>query len=593
MNLLYPISTPTRTLMDLSGIWKFSLSEDNDPGTPMSHEEVIAVPGSFNEQGVLGRIRNHVGSVWYEKEFDIFQKLLEERLVLRFGSATHFARVYLNGELVVEHKGGFTPFEAEINEYMKPGRNRVTVEVNNILDYTTLPVGNYSEKDGVKKNTPNFDFFNYAGIHRPVKVYSTPASYLKDIVITHEIQGGNAVVKFEETVEGVYDAVRFVIRDEQGQVVADTTEKEVLIRGVHLWNPGSAYLYEVEVHVEQEGKSVDIYREPFGIRSVAVKNNQFLINDKPFYFKGFGKHEDFFVNGRGLNEALNVTDLNLMKWLGANSFRTAHYPYSEEMMRLCDRQGIVVIDETPAVGIMHGFNFALFGEDGEKKRTFDVMNTGEAHEAVLRELVARDKNLACVVMWSVANEATTSEEGAAEYFEPLIRLTKELDPQKRPVTMVLIMMSTPDNDRVSEFIDVICLNRYYGWYVNNGDLEAAKKALRSELNAWKEKYPDTPVVFTEYGADTVAGFHAVDDIPFTEEYQARYLEANHEVFDEFDHVVGEQMWNFADFETSVGIIRVQGNKKGLFTRQRQPKMAAHSVRERWRNIPDFGYKSGK
>lgn len=100
-----------------------------------------------------------------------------------------------------------------------------------------------------------------------------------------------------------------------------------------------------------------------------------------------------------------MTDLNLMKWLGANSFRTAHYPYSEEMMRLCDRQGIVVIDETPAVGLMHGFNFALFGGGGDKKKTFEVMNTKEAHEQVLRELVARDKNLACVVMWSVANES--------------------------------------------------------------------------------------------------------------------------------------------------------------------------------------------
>lgn len=152
------------------------------------------------------------------------------------------------------------------------------------------------------------------------------------------------------------------------------------------------------------------------------------------------------------------------------------------------------------------------------------------------------------------------------------------------------MMSMPHNDQVSKYIDVICLNRYYGWYVNNGELEDAKTALRKELKEWKEAYPNTPVMFTEYGADTVAGFHAVDDIPFTEEYQVRYLQANHEVFDEFDHVIGEQMWNFADFETSVGIIRVQGNKKGLFTRQRQPKMAAHFVRERWMNIPDFSYK---
>lgn len=589
--MLYPISTPTRTLMDLSGIWRFSLEENHDPKSPLSHGEVMAVPGSFNEQGVLRKIRNHVGSVWYEKDFEIFHKLLSERLVLRFGSATHYAKVYVNGKLVTEHKGGFMPFEAEINKYLISGKNRVTVEVNNILDYSTLPVGNYKEENGVKKNQPNFDFFNYAGLHRPVKIYSTPKSYVEDLSITYDVEEGHAVVHFSETVKGDFDKVRFLVRDENQQVVYDGYEKDAQIHNVILWEPLKAYLYEVEVHVEKDSEVVDIYTESFGIRTVEVKNNQFLINDKPFYFKGFGKHEDFFVNGRGLNEALNVTDLNLMKWLGANSFRTAHYPYSEEMMRLCDRQGIVVIDETPAVGLMHGFNFALFGGDGDKKKTFEVMNTKEAHEQVLRELVARDKNLACVVMWSVANEATTIEEGAEEYFAPLIKLTKELDPQKRPVTQVLIMMSMPHNDVVSKHLDVICLNRYYGWYVNTGELEEAKTALRNELLEWKKAYPNTPVMFTEYGADTVAGFHAVDDIPFTEEYQVRYLQANHEVFDEFDHVIGEQMWNFADFETSVGIIRVQGNKKGLFTRQRHPKMAAHSVRERWMNIPDFGYKN--
>lgn len=589
--MLYPMSTPTRMLMDLSGIWKFSLEENHDPMNPLSMKEVMAVPGSYNEQGVLKKIRNHVGPVWYEKEFEVFTRLLTERLVLRFGCATHFARVYVNGKFAVEHKGGFTPFEAEINDYMVQGKNRVTVMVDNILDYTTLPVGNYTEENGVKKNQPNFDFFNYAGLHRPVKIYSTPKSYLEDIDITYEIQGADAMVHFNEAVHGDIDAVRFVVRDEEGKVVSDSYEKNALIKDVKLWNPLNAYLYEVEVRGEKDGRLVDLYRESFGIRSVQVKDNQFLINGSPFYFKGFGKHEDFFVNGRGLNEALNVTDLNLMKWLGANSFRTAHYPYSEEMMKLCDRQGIVVIDETPAVGIMYGFSFMLMGGKEEKKNTYDVMHTEAAHEQVIRELIRRDKNLACVVMWSVANEAITTEDGTEEYFEPLIRLMKELDPQKRPVTMVLIMMSMPENDRVSKYLDVICLNRYYGWYVNTGELEDAKTALRNELSDWKAAYPHTPIVFTEYGADTVAGFHAVDDIPFTEEYQLRYLQANHEVFDEFPQVVGEQMWNFADFETSVGINRIQGNKKGLFTRQRLPKMAAHSVRERWTKIPDFGYKN--
>src|SRR5699024_3247191 len=109
------------------------------------------------------------------------------------------------------------------------------------------------------------------------------------------------------------------------------------------------------------GTVVDTYREPFGIRSVKVANGQFLINDKPFYFKGFGKHEDTYYSGRGLNEPANVLDFNLIKWIGGNSFRTSHYPYSEEMMRLADEQGIVVIDETTAVGVHLNFDMVLNG----------------------------------------------------------------------------------------------------------------------------------------------------------------------------------------------------------------------------------------
>ena len=120
--------------------------------------------------------------------------------------------------------------------------------------------------------------------------------------------------------------------------------------------------------------------------------------------------------------------------------------------------------------------------------------------------------------------------------------------------------------------------------------EAAKKALKQELDGWSEKQPNKPIMFTEYGADTLAGLHSVNDELFTEEYQVRYYEANHEVIDQYPQFIGEQTWNFADFETSSGIIRVQGNKKGIFTRERRPKAVAHYLRKRWCNIPDFGYK---
>ena len=598
--MLYPIVTESRNIIELNGIWNFKLDNGNGISeqiykNPLTETTLMAVPSSYNDIIEDIKVRDHVGWVWYERIFNIPKVLLNERIVLRFGSATHEAKVYLNGTLLMEHKGGYMPFEAEINDLLANGENRLTVAVNNIIDETTLPVGMLKEVEindkKELKNYVNFDFFNYAGIHRPVKIYTTPKTYVEDITIVTDFKGENGYIDYD--IKYVGDAtVKVSVIDEDNNVVATTTEKngKIEIHNVHLWEPMNAYLYQLKVDLIKDDLIVDTYYENFGVRTVEVKDGKFLINNKPFYFKGFGKHEDSYVNGRGINEAINVKDFNLMKWIGANSFRTAHYPYSEEIMRLADREGIVVIDETAAVGLHLNFMATanLFG--AAKRDTWKEIGTKEAHEQAIKELVERDKNHPSVVMWSIANEPDSDSEGAKEYFEPLIKLTKELDPQKRPVTIVTYLMSTPDKCKVGDIVDVLCLNRYYGWYLAGGDLEQAKKMLDDELTGWEKRCPNTPIMFTEYGADTVAGMHDTLPVMFTEEYQIDYYDANHEVVDRFKNFVGEQVWNFADFATSQGILRVQGNKKGIFTRDRKPKMIAHSLHKRWTNIPDFGYK---
>lgn len=598
--MLYPITTETRNIIDLNGTWKFQLEHANeklDATQPLDTDLVMSVPGSYNEQGAISEIRNHVGTVFYERDFIVPKALRDERLVLRFGSATHEAIVYIDGEEVVSHKGGFLPFEVDITDKVGAGSHRLTVSVNNILDHSTLPVGNYEEftdEEGnlIRKNTPNFDFFNYAGLHRPVKIYTTPHKYVEDITVVPKVEGDNATVRYETEVVGDVEEVRVELLDEEGTIVgsAKGAQGDIKVENPRLWEPLNAYLYNLKVTLFDNGEVVDTYTERVGIRSVEVKDGQFLINNKPFYFKGFGKHEDTPINGRGYNENANVMDLNLMKWINANSFRTAHYPYSEEMMRLADEQGIVVIDETTAVGVHLNFLVNL-GKGNETIDTWKDIKTKEAHEQVIRELIARDKNHACVVMWSIANEPESDAKGAKEYFEPLVQLARDLDPQDRPMTIVTIMFSQPDNCQVQDLVDVLCLNRYYGWYVDQGDLRAAKASLKKEMDGWSKAQPNKPIMFTEYGADTVAGLHAIDDIMFTEEYQVKYYEANHEIVDQYPQFIGEQTWNFADFETSTGYIRVQGNKKGIFTRDRKPKSVAFYFKERWKNIPDFYYKT--
>jgi beta-glucuronidase len=213
--------------------------------------------------------------------------------------------------------------------------------------------------------------------------------------------------------------------------------------------------------------------------------------------------------------------------------------------------------------------------------------TAAAHARDIRELISRDKNHPSVVMWSIANEPASSEEGSRQYFEPLATLTRELD-SSRPVAFANQGWATPETDQITDLFDVVCLNRYFGWYETIGDLKLAEIDLETELQGWEDKY-NKPIIMTEYGADTIAGLHTVQSLPWSEEFQVDILEMYHRVFDRIESMAGEHVWNFADFQTKLGTGRVDGNKKGVFERDRRPKAAAHSLRRRWTNRDQRGF----
>jgi len=587
--MLYPIDSETRQVKVLCGIWRFRLDAKEEGfrrkwfRTGLPDAMLMPVPASYNDMTEDAAIRDHIGWVWYEREFFAAAAWEGMRVVLRVGSAAHKAKVWVNGESVAEHKGGYLPFEGEVTHVLNcGGANRVTIAVDNRLDWTTLPPGFIKEhKDdlhpkGYMTQEYLFDFFNYSGIHRPVRLLVTPKSYVDDIVTVTDIKGKDGVVRYDIQVCGrMLVKVRLV--DESGRCVAEGAGAEGVLRvkNAKLWQPGKAYLYTLEIRgLDKKGALVDIYRLPVGIRTVKVKGRQFLINGKPFYFRGFGKHEDAALRGKGHDNVTNVKDFNLLRWIGANSFRTSHYPYSEEIMQLADRYGIVVIDEAPGVGMR------FWG--GEKEALFGGLITDETlkhHCDVMKEVIARDKNHACVVMWSVANEAKTEEPGADKYFGRVLKETRKLDPT-RPVMMV--ECAGWDKTRVAGMFDVIGVNRYFSWYSDNGRLELVESQVENDCRRWYKRFR-RPVFMTEYGADTILGMHSEPPVMFTEEYQCAMLEAYHKALDKLDFVIGEHVWNFADFQTKQGVMRVMGNKKGVFTRDRQPKMAAHMLRRRWLN----------
>ena len=588
--MLKPRSTATRELVRLDGLWPFALDSQvgETPWTTTLETSLEApVPASYNDLFVDTAVRDHVGWVWYQRRVRVPRGWADERVLVRVDAATHEGRVYVDDTLVAEHVGGYTPFEADITDLVRPGEEfRLTIAVNNELTNVTIPPGSITvDADGRKKQRYFHDFYNYAGLARSVWLYSAPAARVDDITVVTGVDGADGIVDYEIVTTAPAE-VRVRILDSAGAEVgsAQGATGSVRIAQVNLWQPGAAYLYELVAELIQDGEVVDTYPLAVGVRTVEVRGNQFLINGKPFYFTGFGKHEDTAVRGKGHDDAYLVHDFELMRWIGANSFRTSHYPYAEEVLEYADRKGIVVIDETAAVGLNYSIISGFLG--GPVVPTFgpDSVNeqTQAAHAQAIRELIARDKNHPSVVMWSIANEPDSGVDEARAYFEPLATLTRELDPT-RPVTFINVMLAPVGTDKISDLFDVLCLNRYYGWYVDTGDLQSAEAHLEAELRGWEASY-GKPMIMTEYGADTVAGTHSVFDQPWTEEYQVAYLDMNHRVFDRIESFVGEQVWNFADFQTAVGIIRVDGNKKGVFTRDRKPKAAAHALRRRWTEL---------
>ena len=468
------------------------------------------MPGSWNEQ--FQDTRDYLGMAWYVRETYVPQGWKGQIICLRVGSANYAARVWINGTFVGEHYGGHLPFACEVTQQVawdKP--NTIAIQVENELTPTRVPPGNVQRRGlgGFMRGYPstNFDFFPYAGLHRPVILYTVPQVHIEDVTVVTEIEQGDGIVKVKVVQRGGSAAGQLSLSGESGTLESALTftdglaEATIRVSHARLWCPEDPYLYKLTVSLTEGDQVIDRYGLDVGVRTIAVDGDKLLLNGKPIFMKGFGKHEDFPVHGRGLNMPLVVKDYALLRWVGANSYRTSHYPYSEEAMQMADRQGVLVVDEIPAVG--------LFFEDGEK----NIQTRLRQCKQQICELIARDKNHPSVIMWSVANEPMPSsfirrftgggEEGdgdaaATAFFTELYDLTHELDPT-RLATSAAVMGGPVEWMALS---DVVFINRYWGWYTHSGQLDAGAEALAQELDAL-HKTLNRPIVISEFGAGTI------------------------------------------------------------------------------------------
>ncbi|CAG0922451.1 unnamed protein product, partial [Notodromas monacha] len=434
-SLLYPKDTATRELKRLDGVWDFRLAPFNNSeigftqqwfSQPLRNTGTVLdmpVPSSFNDITQDRKIRDHVGWVWYETNFIPPQSwATDSRIVLRFGSVQYLAVVYLNGNLITTHVGGHLPFESDVTTSLNFGsKNRITVAVNNTLDHNTVPQADIYQRPGAEYAVQDlfFDFFNYAGIHRSVILYRTPQTYINDVTfVTLEVneEQSNAQVSVSVDIRpattGGLECL-LVLEDHTGSIAHSTSidldaanSVSFPLTNARFWWPylmrtDYGYLYQLKLNLQRksDGLLLDSYDLPVGIRTVSWNSDQFFINNSPFYFRGFGKHEDYPIRGKGLDWPYIIKDFNLLHWVGANSFRTSHYPYSEEIVQTADKYGIVIIDEVPAVALRY-FHASVL----------------DVHKQMVAELIQRDKNNPSVVMWSLGNECKTAINESQPYF---------------------------------------------------------------------------------------------------------------------------------------------------------------------------------
>ena len=326
--LLYPRESETREVRTLDGMWKFAQSERRSPNQGLTEEWFLKdlsesrsvinmpVPSSYNDILEDDKLRDHVGTVWYERKFFVAKLWETQRVWIRFGSVHYEAQVWINGEFVVRHSIGHLPFEAEITNHLNFGQeNRITVVCDNTLTQTTIPQGNVVEKE-VDGGTEiiqeySFDFFNYAGIHRSVHLYTTPLTYIKEVVIIDTTidnnENGHVSFRIATNDESTTTYATVLIYDKEEKLVVthpvdESFSGEAVISNVRKWwpylmYPEPGYLYTMEVRLSTSAQEIiDIYRMKFGVRTLRWTNTSFLINEKPIYFRGFGKHEDSDVS---------------------------------------------------------------------------------------------------------------------------------------------------------------------------------------------------------------------------------------------------------------------------------------------------------
>jgi beta-glucuronidase len=504
----------------------------------------MKVPGDWNSQA--DKLEFYEGTIWLRQKFKADPKA-DKKYFLYFGAVNYEAHVYLNGKKLGIHKGGFTPFQFDVTGKLTNGENFVVVKADNTRHQDEIP-------------TVNTDWWNYGGITRDVLLAEVPASYIADYKIQLAKGNLNRIEGFVQ-LAGVETSQTVTISiPEAGikqSVVTDAKGRAVItipVKKLNYWSPENPKLYNVEI-----ASAVDKITDRIGFRTIETKGQDILLNGKSIFLRGISLHdENPLIPGRLRGQGDMRMMLQWAKELNCNYVRLAHYPHSEEMVRLADEMGLMVWAEVPVYWTISWENPATFANAQQQ----------------LSDLIIRDKNRSSVIIWSVGNETPLSDPRNL-FMGKLVTTARSLD-DTRLVAAALEIHRNGSNvvveDPLGDKLDLVSFNEYAGWYWSN-----TKDMLNYKFDI---KY-NKPVVITEFGADALGGYHADDETRWSEEYQELLYKNQFTMLTAISGLRGMTPWILTDFRSprrQHPYFQDYWNRKGLISETGKKKKAFHILK---------------
>lgn len=549
-----------RKIILLDKNWTFYKNPDSTQG------EEVSLPHTWNAvDGQDGGNDYYRGTCKYECHFSRPELETDGKAYLEFDGAAMTADVVINGTKAVHHEGGYGAFRADITQYLKD-ENKLEVYVDN--------------SDNTKVYPQKADFTFYGGLYRMVKLVTVSKNHFEldyaggtGIKVTPEVTLTDAAAKKADakvTVElwmvGDAEAVTVTIDGQQKETPVENGYAKAVfdLANVHLWDGvDDPYLYTAKAELSDG----DIVETTFGCRSFSIDPQKgFFLNGRSYPLRGVSRHQDRAGAGNALTHEMHREDMEIIKELGANTIRLAHYQHAQEFYDLCDENGMIVWAEIPYI-------------------TMHMSDGTENTLSQMRELVVQNYNHPSIVCWGLSNEITAASavnEELLENHRKLNDLCHALD-MTRPTVMADVFMLETDSPML-EIPDMNSYNLYFGWYL--GELEQND----SFFDAYHTTYPDRVIGLSEYGADANPAYHSAkpERGDYTEEYQCIYHEHMAKMIEERPYLWATHVWNLFDFAADG---RDEGgkhgvNQKGLVTIDRKLKKDAfYLYKAYWSKTP--------